>query len=72
MKIHDHDKKHQKVFMSRYHTFGMEFLMTDQLFLRTQLSLKSKTNTNVWIIGYLVYPQITQIVKSTFKNNNIC
>ena len=33
----------------------------NRLFLRPQLSLKSKTNTNQQRIGCLVYPEITQI-----------
>ena len=38
-----------------------EILNKNRLFLRPQVSLKSKTNTNEWLRGYLVHPQITQI-----------
>ena len=41
--------------MQRYHTFAFEFCMINRLFLRPQLSLKSKTSTNEYLIGYLVF-----------------
>ena len=39
--------------LRRYHTFALEFWTKNRLFLRPQLSLKSKTNTNQQRIGYL-------------------
>ena len=47
----------------RNHPFAHEFWTKNRLFLRPQLSLKSKTITNQERIGCLVYPEITQISK---------
>ena len=43
-------------FWQRYHTFALEFWTKNRLFLRPQLYLKSKTNTNHQRIGCLVLP----------------
>ena len=45
----------------RDRSFQPKFLTKNRLFLRPQLSLKSKTITNQERIGCLVYPEITQI-----------
>ena len=47
----------------RYHTFSLEFLTKNGLFLRPQLSLKSKTITNQQRMGCLFYPEITQKIE---------
>ena len=50
-------QKHQIVYMPRYKsTFALEFWTKNRPFLRPQLSLKSKTNTNQQQISCLVYP----------------
>ena len=55
------EKKHQLVSVERDRRFPLEFRTKNRLFLRPQLSLKSKTITNQQRIGCLVYPEITQI-----------
>ena len=52
----------------RYHTFALKLWTKNLLFLRPQLSLKSKTNTNQQQIGCLVYSEITQISERSLYN----
>ena len=54
-------KKHQIVSIERDRPFQLKFWTKNQLFLRPQVSLKSKSITNQEVIGCLVYPEITQI-----------
>jgi len=56
------------VCIERYHTFPLEFLTKNRLFLWSQLSLESKTNSNQQQIGCLVYHEITQISERPFKS----
>ena len=53
-------KKNQIVSLERDRPFPLKFWTKNRLFLRPQLSLKSKTITNQERIGCLVYPEITQ------------
>ena len=57
------EKKRQIVSTERDHFFALKFWTKNRLFLRPQLSLKSKTITSQERIGCLVYPEITQISK---------
>ena len=50
------EKKHQIVSIERDRSFAL-----NRLFLRPQLSLKTKTITNQQRISSSVYPEITQI-----------
>ena len=61
--IHNMLKKNQLVSIERDRPFALEFWTKNRLFLRPQLSLKSKTITNQERIGCLVYPEITQIIE---------
>ena len=54
-------KKHQIVSIERDRPSPLKFWTKNRLFLRSQLSLKSKTITNQQRIGCLVYPEMTQI-----------
>ena len=57
----DTEKKHQLGSIEMDRPFALEFRTKNRLFLRPQLSLKSKTITNQEQIGCLVYPEIIQI-----------
>ena len=54
------EKKHQIVSIERDRPFPLKFWTKNRVFLRPQLSLKSKNITNQERIGCLVYPEITQ------------
>ena len=61
-------KKHKKVSIERDCPFAVKFWTKNRLFLRPQLSLKSKTTTNQERRGCLVYPEITPIIeRSLYK-----
>ena len=55
------EKKRQIVFIERDRFFPLQFWTKNRLFLRPQLSLKSKTIPNQERMGCLVYPEITQL-----------
>ena len=55
------EKKRQIVSIERDRPFALKFWTKNRLFLRPQLSLKTKTITNQQRIGSSVYPEITQI-----------
>ena len=60
-------KKPQKVSIERDRFFPLKFWTKNRLFLRPQMSLKSKTNTNQERIGCLFYHEI----KSTVPLNTL-
>ena len=52
-------------------SFALEFYTKNRLFLRPELSLKSKTYTNLQRIGCLVYHEITQISERSLNRSSI-